>query len=122
MGPSSSFERKVRIVTSAGKNTPTTANTIAASRLKSRASNANGAASTNRSVAVGMLIAAPERASSVRSPMRAAINAMPKHSALSTASVIATVSGRRYLSSISTKRNSKALALMTLCATPFGRA
>src|SRR5437762_7618738 len=94
VGPRSSLERKLSSVTTAGKNRPTSANRIAAAALNRESSSAKGAAAAKRSVAVGMLIAAPERGSSERRPTLALTCAMPKHSELSSAKAIATL-GRR---------------------------
>src|SRR5213078_2166193 len=94
VGPRSSLERKLSSVTTAGKNRPTSANRIAAAALNRERSSAKGAAAANSSVAVGMLIAAPERGSRERRPALALTCAMPKHSELSSAKAIATL-GRR---------------------------
>jgi hypothetical protein len=69
----------------AGKNSPTPANHSAARTVKPAVSSATGAHRTNRTVAAGTLIAAPERASSVRRPIRPVTRATPKHSELSNA-------------------------------------
>src|SRR2546426_10748196 len=91
VGPSSSWERKLSSGTTAGKNRPTTANRSAAAALNWDRSSAKGAAAANSSVAVGMLIAAPERGSSERRPTLAVTWAMPKHSELRSAKAIATL-------------------------------
>src|SRR2546426_1195568 len=90
VGPRSSLERKLSSVTTAGKNRPTSANKVAAVALNWDRSSAKGAAAANRSVAAGMLSAAPERGSSERRPTLAVTWAMPKHSELRSAKAIAT--------------------------------
>src|SRR2546426_5979244 len=95
VGPRSSLERKLSSVTTAGKNRPTSANRIAAVALNWDRSSAKGAAAANSSVAVGMLIAAPERGSSERRPTLALTWAMPKHSELRSAKAIATLGLRQ---------------------------
>src|SRR3989454_1514273 len=95
VGPRSSLERKLSSVTTAGKNSPTSANRLAAVALNRDRSSAKGAAAANSSVAVGMLIAAPERGSSERRPTLAVTWAMPKHSELRSAKAIATLGFRQ---------------------------
>ncbi len=68
---------------------PTAAKMSAAASVKPETSSAKGAASTSRAVAVGMLIAAPERASTVRRPNFAVTRALPKQMALTPASMSA---------------------------------
>src|SRR2546428_8364356 len=95
VGPSSSLERKLISVTTAGKNRPTSANRVAAVALNWDRSSAKGAAAAKSSVAVGMLIAAPERGSSERRPTLALTWAVPKHSELSSAKAVATLGLRQ---------------------------
>src|SRR5690606_31099277 len=78
VGPSTSLERNVISVTTAGKNTPTTANMSAASALYAVASTVKGAARTKNTAAVGMLTAAPGIGSRERSPIRPVTSARPK--------------------------------------------
>src|SRR5205807_7681071 len=92
-GPRRSLEANVSSVTTPGKKAPTRAKTSAAPSVKPVRSSAAGEASTKRTVAVGMLIAAPARASSERKPSLALTSALPKHAALRQASVVARLMG-----------------------------
>jgi hypothetical protein len=68
---------------------PIAAKMSAAASAKPAKSSAKGAAKMSKPVAVGILIAAPERASILRKPSLAVTSALPKQTALTPASMSA---------------------------------